>query len=466
MIIYNLILDILFLLLILVYIVIAIFNRRASRTFINRLGINNIKKGAKVGDSCIRRNDRVGIGNDSGAGSSLLRVTPANAGVSKGESRNEKKPFHYLSLRQRPVWFHCSSVGEVNAVKNLVNEIKKVYPDVFITTLTDTGLTKAEEIVGKDRCSIIPFDFNFLIKRFINKLNPRLLIIEETEIWPNIIWQSYLKRIPIVYINALISKKSFTFYKMLRFIFEKILKKIDRFYVQNKETEIYLKQLKVSDDKIAYVGVTKFDIPLFINKRYKRVFEPKAPVLCCGSIRDGEDEILIRVYKRLKEDYHNLKLILAPRHIDRVNRISKLLSYYNLNFEKYSQIKNRVKKDILIVDKMGVLIQMYQNSSVSFIGGTLVPIGGHNPLEPAACGKPIVSGPYTKNNYVAFQMLKENKGLIIVNDEEELYYNVKLLFQDRKKRISMGKKAIETLKKNQGVSVKLKNFIWKNYLKK
>ena len=407
---YNLFLNILFLPFLIIFILVAILNKRLSFNFFQRISFIKNKPEGKV------------------------------------------------------IWFHCSSFGEVNAIKSVIEKLKKRKKKIYITTLTDTGFLNAKKIVG-DNCSIIPFDFNFLIKRFIKKIKPEILIIEETEIWPNLIWQTSKFKIPIIYINALITEKSYKAYKLLKFIFSKVLKRIEIFFVQNQETEFYLKKLGVDKNKIKYIGVTKFDIKIpKINKL--KIFKADSKIIVAGSTHHNEEKILIETFKKLKNEFPNLKLIIAPRHIERLNEIVKLLETEKIKFNLFSKIKNFCNEEVLIIDKMGVLMEIYNLSNISFVGGTLVKVGGHNPLEPASLKKPVLFGPFIKNNFVAFQLLLENKAGIMVKDASELYEKIKFLLKNKNEAKKMGLNAYKILKTNSGASQKIVDYICKNYLKK
>ncbi|MBN1897506.1 MAG: 3-deoxy-D-manno-octulosonic acid transferase [Spirochaetes bacterium] len=363
-----------------------------------------------------------------------------------------------------PVWFHCSSLGEVKAIESLVLQLKKRYPAIFISTLTETGLQKAKDLV-QDNCSIIPFDINFLTRRFIKKLKPRLLVIEETEIWPNLIHQADAFGIPVIYINALISKKSSRFYNHFNFLFSPVLNRINTFFIQNEETSRHLRSLRVPSRKIKFIGITKFDLTFQVSKAVS-VFSSPSSIITCGSTREGEEQILINVFQKLKKRFPSLKIIIIPRHIERIGRIKKLLDDKYIDYDLFSRLVKKTDKDVFIVDKIGVLMKMYHLSDISFIGGTLVPIGGHNPLEPAFLKKPIVFGPHIHNNYVAFTLLLKNRAALMVKNEKELEIKLSYLLSHPSVRKKMGQSAMATLKKNQGASKRLLDVIWKKYLKK
>ncbi len=373
-----------------------------------------------------------------------------------------------IYFEKQPIWFHCSSLGEFNAVKNIILRLRQIYPYIFVTTLTNTGYTAAVSQLGKINVAILPLDFNFFIKKFIKKLNPKLLIIEETELWPNLVYQTYKKNIPILYTNAIMSEKSFRFYKRFNYIFRRLLESIYIFFVQNKETEKFLQYFKVNKNRIKYVGNIKFDMDLNYKIDVGSIKEKyhlnKKLIITCGSIRESEEEIFISAYRVLKEKFKNLKLVIVPRHLD---RIQDIISMVKKNYLEYSLL-TKIKKtfDVLIVDKMGVLLDFYAISDISYIGGTISPIGGHNPLEAAIFSKPIIFGKYINNNKEAFKSLLKNNGGIMIKDETELEKQLENLLIDSKQRKLIGRNAKSVVKKNQGAAQKITEYIIKNFIKK
>ncbi len=362
---------------------------------------------------------------------------------------------------EKRVWFHCSSLGEFNAIKNVILKVEKKIPNIFITVLTDTGYEAAVKLFGKERVAILPLDLKFLIKRLIKRINPAILIIEETELWPNMIYQANKQDIPIIYANAIISDRSFKSYKKFAFIFAKVIKSIELFFVQNKTTAEYLKYFGIREERIKYIGNVKFDIKLDFDKdpeELKKIYYlEENKILTCGSIREGEEEILIKAFGVIKKKLSNIKLIMVPRHLDRIQDIIKIIERYSLGYSLLSELKKAY--DILIVDKMGVLLDFYAVSDISFIGGTMVPIGGHNPLEAAVFGKPVIFGKYIKNNEQAFLELSKNNAGIMVHNEAELTDMLIKLFKESRLRESMGRNAVLVMEKNRGAADKIAEVI-------
>ena len=294
MIIYNILLNILFLPLLLLLFIIAIFNKRIRITFFDRLGFNGIKQ-----------------------------------------------------FKNKPIWFHCSSLGEFNAIKNVIIALKEQYNDIFVTTLTDTGFNAARKFLGADNVSILPLDFNFLLRIFIKKLSPLLLIIEETEIWPNMIFQTGENGIPVIYTNCIISEKSYKFHKNLSFIFKSVLNVIDIFFIQNEQTGEYLKKMGISKKKISYIGNIKFDINITAKssegKLKKQLNLKNNFIITAGSTRKGEEKILLYAFKKIINTERNCRMIIIPRHLDRISEIKDTLEQLDLKYVLYSNMKKQYK---------------------------------------------------------------------------------------------------------------------------
>ncbi|MDD5067902.1 MAG: glycosyltransferase N-terminal domain-containing protein, partial [bacterium] len=259
MVFYNIILDIFFVPFFLLLMTASLFNARLRKTFFRRIGLYRVR-----------------------------------------------------SFSQRPVWFHCSSLGEFNAIKNMVLELKNHGYEIFVSLLTDTGFESAEKFLGQGHVCVLPLDFHFLIKPLVRKVNACLLVIEETEIWPNLITQSAKASIPIIYTNAIISQKSYSFYSCLSMIFKPVLGLISLFFVQNQKTGAYLRELGVKQKKIRYEGNIKFDLrirqKLTPSLLKQRLGLSHTLVFTAGSTRPGEEELLLGAFQSLKGKFKSLKL--------------------------------------------------------------------------------------------------------------------------------------------------------------
>lgn len=361
--------------------------------------------------------------------------------------------------KRKSIWLHAVSVGEINATEALIKRIKKEYPEykLVVTTVTATG----QEIANKklsgtaDIISYFPYDFSFSVNSAIKAFNPALIIIAETEIWPGFVNQVNKKGIPLMLVNGRISPGSFKGYKKLRFFFESVLNKFSSILMQ---TEIYKQRvLKMGAPRqlVEVMGNLKFDIEKDLDegavKQLKN--ELKAGdnrVLIAGSTHKGEDEIVLRVFNRLKSEFEDLKLLIAPRHPERNAQVLGLLAASGYNSGLRSNNDDFSRNDIILLDVMGELSKMYSVSYLAFVGGSFSNTGGHNPLEPAIYGIPVISGPTVFNFKDIYEFMTEANAAAIVDDEQEFYAELRKLFVNINKYKEASASSLEIFEKNRG----------------
>lgn len=332
-----------------------------------------------------------------------------------------------LKKNEKYIWLHCSSVGEINLCDALIKGILlKKNERLLITIFTDTGYETAIKKYGNnEKIDILkfPLDDYFTIKRIVKLIKIKYLLIIETEIWPNLI-KLASKRSKIILVNGRISNKSFPKYKKLKFILRGLLNKIDIFCMQTEEDRKRIIYLGANENRVFSIGNLKFDIE-FENysvdekeRAKKKLGVEGRKVIVAGSTREGEDEILLEVYKNLE----NSMLILVPRHLDRVNKIEELIKKERYSYKKLSEIEENgenKKVDVILVDKMGVLRKFYSIADVAFVGGTMVNIGGHSLIEPLFYGKTPIFGPYIQNVIeIAKEIQHLNLGYKVENIKE------------------------------------------------
>jgi 3-deoxy-D-manno-octulosonic-acid transferase len=369
------------------------------------------------------------------------------------------------------LWLHAVSLGEVMATRPLVRELKRLYPErkIIITTITSTGKKIAESILPKEDTYYLPLDLSFLMHYFIKKINPSLLILTETELWPNLILSVKQKNVPIVLVNGRISVLSFKGYMMIRWLLKPLLKRIDLFLVQTKLDEERFLKLGADKEKIKITGNMKFDVKDYADFKidytdYRKGLglNPQDKLLVAGSTHLGEEKILIEVYAKLKKKFNFLNLLIAPRHPQRVIEIEKLAKEFGLNSIRISQISSILNTyySLLILDTVGQLMNYYALADIVFVGGSLVKIGGHNILEPALFKKPIIFGPYMFNfKDISEEFLRENAA-IKVDNSEELYVKIEEILREPKKAVLLGENAYNLVQKNKGTTEK--NLAWIN----
>jgi 3-deoxy-D-manno-octulosonic-acid transferase len=358
---------------------------------------------------------------------------------------------HHSSL----IWVHAVSVGEVMASLPLLKRLRGEYPskNIILSTITDTGQKVARERVPEGTGVVyLPFDIPPVITAVIKKVKPVILIIIETELWPNLIRSFRGHGIPVILLNGRISENSFKGYKKISFFMKRVLSHIDFFGMQGEEYADRIKSLGVNAGKVMNTGNFKFDssppshIPVWTEKI-------KGPVITAGSTHEGEEEFITSVYHELKKDFTLLNLIIAPRHPERFKGVEDMLRLKGIPFLKRSALNNElpgltIQGQIILLDTVGELSAIYGISDIAVIGKSFREYGGQNPLESAYWGKPIVCGPHMEN----FPVIREfyTEGAAIEVREEELYSTLKGLLLSPEKAEEIGSKAQELYRKNAG----------------
>jgi len=364
---------------------------------------------------------------------------------------------------RKTIWVHAVSVGEVLAAKSLIRALLKEYPNypLIISTTTITGNRIARKSFTEvDGIVYFPFDWSFSVRRTIRRLNPALLIILETELWPNALRQCKRREIPIVLINGRLSSRSYGRYLRIRTIFRRVLKDVNLYCMQSEEDARRIISLGAGEDKVVVAGNLKYDTgtPPASSKTEEHLKEllgvsPEDPVIVAGSTEKGEDELLLQSFHEVKKRYPRVKMILAPRRPTRFDEVEKLLKSFSFRYRRRSRDrKDGGKTDILLLDTIGELTSAYALGRINFVGGSLVPVGGHNILEPAARGKPVVFGKHMDNFRPISQLFIREEGGIQVGNQQELTQAFLQLLEDEELCASMGKKARQIVRANQGAT--------------
>jgi 3-deoxy-D-manno-octulosonic-acid transferase len=363
------------------------------------------------------------------------------------------------------IWVHAVSVGEVLAARPLISELHKRYPSlrVFLSTTTLSGQQLARRSVSDvDAVFYFPFDWTFTVRRTLRLVNPRLFVMVETEIWPNLLRECRRQGIKTVLVNGRISYRSFPRYRVIRPFFRRVLADIDRFCVQGEETARRLIELGAEPSRITVTGSLKFEslqtapTPGRGAARVLRFFRisPNRPVLVAGSTARGEEEAIIRAFNRVRATTagSNALLIVAPRHPERFADVERLCRHEGLSTIRRSglPIDAEPKADAVVLDTIGELAQLYQIATAVFVGGSLVPTGGHNILEPAVYGKPIVFGPHMQNFGEIADAFVANGAAIQVHNERELHDAILALMNDPVRRARLGAAARALVEANRG----------------
>ncbi|MGE5197675.1 MAG: 3-deoxy-D-manno-octulosonic acid transferase [Deltaproteobacteria bacterium] len=367
----------------------------------------------------------------------------------------------------RPIWIHAVSVGEVMAVRGLLEELKKAYPrkDFVISTVTPTGNSVARNISARgDFITYLPLDFSFTVGAVLKRVKPSLFILAETELWPNLI--GYLKKegIPIIVVNARLSERSFKKYLCANFLLKNALNKINLFCVQAPRDAEKLRRLGVYEYKIRVTGNMKFDMKDYSDLKdkcpaLKRKLGLKGKLLVAGSTHPGEEEAILRAYKRLLADFPDLELLIAARHPERTQEVEKLVLSSGFKTRRISRLSGPLEegasgKTVFILDTVGQLLSFYALADIVFVGGSLAKKGGHNILEPAALGKPVLFGPQMFNFRDIADLFLENNAGILVEDEEELVPKIKALLRDPSGAEALSQNAGRLIDDNRGATAK------------
>ena len=363
------------------------------------------------------------------------------------------------------IWIHAVSVGEVLAVRPLIPELRRRYPKLrlFLSTTTRTGQELARRSVADaDSVFYFPFDWTFAVRRTLALVKPRLFLMVETEIWPNLLRECRRRGVKTVMVNGRISYRSFPRYRLVRPLFRRVLADIDLFCAQGEETARRLAALGADPARIIVTGSLKFDaleparMPGRGRERVLRFFRIPAgrPVLVAGSTQRGEDAAVIRAFNRVRATAGgaNALLILAARHPERFDEVERLCRSEGLSTVRRSElpIDREPRADAVVLDTIGELAQLYQIATTVFVGGSLVPAGGHNILEPAASGKPIVFGPHMENFAEIADAFLANDAAIQVRTERELEDTIVDLMSDPVRRARLGAAARALVEANRG----------------
>lgn len=314
----------------------------------------------------------------------------------------------YLRRNRPLIWIHAVSVGEVLAVSRLVNELDQALPtdQLVISTTTRTGQALARERFGANRVFYCPLDLPWAVRAYLRALQPRLLILAETEFWPNLLNGCFRRKIPVAVVNARISDRSWPRYQILARLWKTILSRLSLVLPQTDIDAARLKSIGCAPERVFVAGNLKFDVRAANEAEVTLLLKALAPNLrfvVAGSTLEGEESALLDAWPSLLQADPNLLLVLAPRHPERFGSVADLLASASVSWLKRSDWKLQPPQQpippgqIVLLDTIGELASVYSLAAVAFVGGSLVPAGGHNPLEPAQFGVPIVMGPHYAN---------------------------------------------------------------------
>ena len=375
--------------------------------------------------------------------------------------------FPALSRAQPVIWVHSVSVGETIASAPMVRELLKAYPHhrLLITTMTPTGSDQVralhKEVLGSRVEHVYcPYDLPDVQSRFLNKVNPVIALVIDTELWPNTVAACKKRNIPMVIVNARLSARSAKGYKKLGGLTRAMLRQIPRVACQNPEDGERFIDLGLPREQLRITGSVKFDLSvskqvLEQGKQWRASWEKglgrPVKVIIAASTHSGEDQQILDSYKALLPTHNDLLLVIVPRHQERFDEVYKLVEENQLSITRHSQQKAPTPATrVILGDTMGQMMPLLAASDMAFVGGSLVERGGHNMMEPAALGLPVLSGPHVFNFTEISKELEQAGGLKIAANSNELSAAILKLLDDEDHYQSMGKNALAFIERNRG----------------
>ncbi len=360
---------------------------------------------------------------------------------------------------QGGIWIHTVSVGEVIAAAPLIIALTKRYPDkkFIVTTLTPTGSERVKALLPKTIYHIYaPYDLPCAVKRFLNQLQPKLLILMETELWPNILHYCQARQIPCLLANARLSERSFRGYNRFQPLAKHMMQALSIIAAQAEpDAERFIK-LGANRNNVRITGNVKFDmeIPASLIEAaevLRQQLGAHRAIFIAASTHEGEDEQILEAFKQIKQAIPQALLMLVPRHLERFNKVAILCEKAGLRVTRRSKDTPCTNEtDVFLGDTMGELRLFFGAADVAFIGGSLVPHGGHNMLESAAFNLPVLSGPHVFNFLKVSRLMNEAQALITVHNAKELAERVVTLLQKPELRQQLGQQGKEVVDANRG----------------
>jgi 3-deoxy-D-manno-octulosonic-acid transferase len=378
-------------------------------------------------------------------------------------------PLSFNMDGEHSIWIHAVSVGEVLTTRPLVKDLRIRYPRlrIFLSTTTMTGQAIARRgVQDLDGVFYFPFDLGIFVRRTLEVVRPRLFIMMETEIWPNLLRECRKRGIKTAIVNGRLSQRSYPRYRLVRGFISRVLEDVDRFCVQSEEAARRFIDLGANPGHITVTGSLKFDsldltspmVQARARDRVLRYFRipTSRPVIVAGSTMKGEEAMVLTAFRRVRNAVPNTLLILAPRHVERAAEVAQQSRQEGFKVVRRSElpIDAEPRADIVILDTIGELATIYQLATVAFVGGSLVDTGGHNILEPAVFGKPILFGPHMSNFAEIANAFVTNAAGVQLRGDRELADTMVALMTDPVRRARLGAAARALVEANRGAKDK------------
>jgi 3-deoxy-D-manno-octulosonic-acid transferase len=362
------------------------------------------------------------------------------------------------------IWLHAVSVGEVLAVSRLVSELDWAFAGyrLLVSTTTYTGQALARERFGVSRVFYCPLDLPWAVHAYLRVLRPRMLILAETEFWPNLLSGCFRRRIPVAVVNARISDRSWPRYQMLKRLWKPLLGRLSAVLAQSETDAQRLLELGCAPERVSVAGNLKFDVRVVEETDVTKLLKLLAadrPLLVAGSTIEGEEAVLLEIWPQLLAADPRLAMVLAPRHPERFSAVAALLNRSGVPWVRRSDwpikpvyaLEPLKDGEIVLLDSIGELASVYSMATVAFVGGSLAPAGGHNPLEPAQFGVPIVMGPHYANFRAVTEDLRAHDAIRIA-PRDQLATTLIHLIQNRNEAGGVGLRAKEVFNRQAGAT--------------
>ena len=394
-------------------------------------------------------------------------AAPLHAAVLAWRGRHDRGRWRRLGERfglgppvqGRPVWIHAASVGEVQIAAVLVKGLRERFADipVLVTAFTPTGRDRAQALGPLLTARCLPYDLPGSVRRFLDRAQPRLAVMLETELWPTFYRQCRQRGVPLLIANARLSARSTRRYRLLGALFREALAMATVAAQSEADSERFL-SIGANADRMHVTGNLKFDFTAAPDvpargKRLRAHYAADRPLWVAGSTHEGEERVVLEAHRQVREVHPRALLALAPRHPSRFAEVAALLRARDIDFARHSQpvpVEAAGAAEVLLLDTLGELCDFYAAADAAFVGGSLVPVGGHNLLEPASLGVPLLSGPHQFNSAEVARLLAERGGVAIVHDAGELAARLDAWLSDEGERERIGAIGRAVVEENRG----------------
>ena len=364
------------------------------------------------------------------------------------------------------IWIHAVSLGEVLAISRVVEELKAQLPGwrIVVSTTTDTGQKLAREHFGENNVFYVPLDLPFAVRAYLQALRPKLLVLAESEFWPNLLRLSRLSGAAVAVVNARVSDRSLPGYLRFQKLLRRIMLNVQLFLAQSEEDARRLIQIGAPPERVHVSGNLKFEVkapsrPEFLS-RFSAALQREeiGPVLVAGSTLEGEEAMLLETFRQVASRYPGAMLVLAPRHPERFAPVASLLESSGVRYRRRSQWNGRepIAGGVFLLDSIGELASLYEFADLAFIGGSLVPRGGHNVLEAAQFGAPILVGPHTENFRDMIDVFRKADALRVATPQS-LTAAILQLLENHDERALLGRRAAGLMRSQQGATERTVN---------